>query len=194
MNLMFIYCRYKEISPGKRRQCPMIGHSRDGCRAAFVSDRYVLYIVPHHPVVLDGGEVCSVSWNRRAGSECGSEQSSLKQAKAVITGTCYYSNIFYNNYFLFKNMSKRFEVLEAASMKMAVFWVVAPCSRVEVYRRFREACCLHHQSYLIMEASTSETSVNIIRRHGATTEKTAIFMSKQSSAICQFSEHAENGK
>jgi hypothetical protein len=28
---------------------------------------------------------------------------------------------------------------------MAVFWVVAPCSLVEVYRRFRGPCCLHHQ-------------------------------------------------
>jgi hypothetical protein len=33
----------------------------------------------------------------------------------------------------------------AASMKMAVFWVVAPCSLVEVYQRFRGTCCLHHQ-------------------------------------------------
>jgi hypothetical protein len=39
---------------------------------------------------------------------------------------------------------------------MAVFWVVAPCSLVEVYRRFRGACCLHHQS----NKCTSETSVN----------------------------------
>jgi hypothetical protein len=39
----------------------------------------------------------------------------------------------------------RFQVLTAASMKMAVFWVVAPCSLVEVYRRFRGACRLHHQ-------------------------------------------------
>jgi hypothetical protein len=31
----------------------------------------------------------------------------------------------------------RFEVLTAARIKMAVFWVVAPCSLVEVYRRFR---------------------------------------------------------
>jgi hypothetical protein len=29
-----------------------------------------------------------------------------------------------------------FEVLTAVSTKMAVFWVVAPCSLVEVYRRF----------------------------------------------------------
>jgi hypothetical protein len=33
----------------------------------------------------------------------------------------------------------------AASMKMTVFWDVAPCCLVEVYRRFRCACCLHHQ-------------------------------------------------
>jgi hypothetical protein len=38
-----------------------------------------------------------------------------------------------------------FEVLTAASMKMAVFWVVAPCSLVEIYRRFRGACCIHIQ-------------------------------------------------
>jgi hypothetical protein len=29
--------------------------------------------------------------------------------------------------------------------KMAVFWVVAPCSLVEVYGRFRSTCCIHHQ-------------------------------------------------
>jgi hypothetical protein len=39
----------------------------------------------------------------------------------------------------------RFEVLTAVSTKMAVFWVVAPCSLVEVYQRFRGPCCLHHQ-------------------------------------------------
>jgi hypothetical protein len=33
----------------------------------------------------------------------------------------------------------------AVSTKMAVFWVVAPCSLVEVYQRFRGPCCLHHQ-------------------------------------------------
>jgi hypothetical protein len=38
-----------------------------------------------------------------------------------------------------------FEVLTVVSMKMAVFWVVAPCSLVEVYQRFRGICCLHHQ-------------------------------------------------
>jgi hypothetical protein len=49
--------------------------------------------------------------------------------------------------------------------KTTVFWVVAPCSLVEVYQRFRGPCCLHHQGderiiALMMEAAkTSETLV-----------------------------------
>jgi hypothetical protein len=39
-----------------------------------------------------------------------------------------------------------FEVLTAASMKMAVFWVVVPCSLVELYRRFRGTFCLTRRS------------------------------------------------
>jgi hypothetical protein len=43
------------------------------------------------------------------------------------------------------NMLKvRSQVLTAASIKMAVFWGVAPCSVVEVYRRYRGIFCLHH--------------------------------------------------
>jgi hypothetical protein len=37
------------------------------------------------------------------------------------------------------------EVLTAVYTKIAVFWVVAPCSLVEVYQCFRGPCCLHHQ-------------------------------------------------
>jgi hypothetical protein len=48
----------------------------------------------------------------------------------------------------------RFEVLTAAGTKMAVFWVVAPCSLVEVYRRFRA------MSLMLKAASTSEMLVN----------------------------------
>jgi hypothetical protein len=47
------------------------------------------------------------------------------------------------------------------STKVAVFWVVAPYSLVEVYQRFRGPCCLHYQGD---------------RLHGATTQKTAIFI------------------
>jgi hypothetical protein len=38
-----------------------------------------------------------------------------------------------------------FEILTAVSTKMAVFWVVAPYSLVEVQQRFKGPCCLHHQ-------------------------------------------------
>jgi hypothetical protein len=55
----------------------------------------------------------------------------------------------------------RFQVLMAASIKMAVFWVVAPCSLVEVYRRFRGASCLHHQCH---STTTQKVAVVIICR------------------------------
>jgi hypothetical protein len=38
----------------------------------------------------------------------------------------------------------RLERSKRDSDKMAVFWVVAPCSLVEVYQRFRGPCGLHH--------------------------------------------------
>jgi hypothetical protein len=38
----------------------------------------------------------------------------------------------------------RFQVLTAASMRMTVFWDDAPCSLVEIHRRFRDAYCLRH--------------------------------------------------
>jgi hypothetical protein len=34
--------------------------------------------------------------------------------------------------------------IECFNLKIAVFWVVAPCSLVEVYQRFRGPCWLHH--------------------------------------------------
>jgi hypothetical protein len=39
------------------------------------------------------------------------------------------------------------------------FWVVSPCSLVEVYQRFRGPCCLHYQGAL-EAARTSETLAN----------------------------------
>jgi hypothetical protein len=30
---------------------------------------------------------------------------------------------------------------------MAVFWVVVPCSLVEVNQHFRGTCCFHHQGH-----------------------------------------------
>jgi hypothetical protein len=45
-----------------------------------------------------------------------------------------------------------------------VFWVVAPCSLVEVYQRFRGPCCLHHHR-------PDDGGLQ-----GATTQKTAVFI------------------
>jgi hypothetical protein len=61
----------------------------------------------------------------------------------------------------------RFQVLTAASMKMTVFGDIAPCSLVDVHRRFRSVYCLHHHGdeqliALMMEAvSSSETQINL---------------------------------
>jgi hypothetical protein len=56
-------------------------------------------------------------------------------------------------------------------IKMAVFWVVAPCSLVEVYQHFRGAYRL-----MMEAASASETSVNFYQTRWATNQKTAIFI------------------
>jgi hypothetical protein len=56
-----------------------------------------------------------------------------------------------------------FEVLTAVRTKMTVFWVVEPCSLVEVYQRFRGPWCLQSSRLiaLMMEAArTSEKLVN----------------------------------
>jgi hypothetical protein len=42
----------------------------------------------------------------------------------------------------------RFQVLTAASVKFRAFWEVAPCSHVEVDRRFGGVYCLNHQGDL----------------------------------------------
>jgi hypothetical protein len=55
----------------------------------------------------------------------------------------------------------RFQVLTTATMKMVVFWVIAPCSLVEVYRRFRGACSIA----LMMEAASTFETYQTTRRN-----------------------------
>jgi hypothetical protein len=52
----------------------------------------------------------------------------------------------------------RFLVL-TATIKMAVFWDVAPCSLVEIDRSFREAYCLYHQSDGLNSATFQKTII-----------------------------------
>jgi hypothetical protein len=56
----------------------------------------------------------------------------------------------------------------ATKRKMAVFWYVTPCSLVEVYRRFRGACCLHIKAVM-------EDKKHLTKLHGADIKKTEIF-------------------
>jgi hypothetical protein len=44
-------------------------------------------------------------------------------------------------------------------MKMAVFWVVAPCSLVEVYQRFRGPCCLHRLTHRPDDGGSKDLNV-----------------------------------
>jgi hypothetical protein len=71
-----------------------------------------------------------------------------------------------------------------ASMKMAVFWVVAPCSLVEVtdVSEVLAASIIREMSHCPDNeaASISETLLTSIRLHGATTQKTAIFLASVS--------------
>jgi hypothetical protein len=55
-------------------------------------------------------------------------------------------------------MLRRKEQQMVYKVKMTVFWDVAPCSLIKVYRRFKCACCLHHQG-----DSLSETPANFYR-------------------------------
>jgi hypothetical protein len=54
----------------------------------------------------------------------------------------------------------RFQVVTAVSIKMTVFWDVAPCSLAEVYQCFRGVCCCAIIALMLEISGTSETSVN----------------------------------
>jgi hypothetical protein len=61
-----------------------------------------------------------------------------------------------NNLYKLVTLHVRFQVLTAASLKMTAFWDVAPCSVVEIGRRFRDATAS------IMKAMGTHTWVFIL--------------------------------
>jgi hypothetical protein len=71
----------------------------------------------------------------------------------------------------------RCQVLMASSIKMAIFWGVAPCNLLDTDRHFRGAYCLHHQGDCTLtmgQVSTSELSITTTLQ-GTTSQKTVIF-------------------
>jgi hypothetical protein len=55
-------------------------------------------------------------------------------------------------------------IFRVRSFSMAVFWVVVPCSVVEVYQRFRSPCCLHHQDQTTRRYNPEDSHLRTHRR------------------------------
>jgi hypothetical protein len=87
------------------------------------------------------------------------EMLSTIQLRIIYLPLCNLKSVCHTNIYNFV----RSEVLTAARIKISVFRVVAPCSLIEVYRRFTGACCLHHQD----DRQTL---------YGARSQKTLMFM------------------
>jgi hypothetical protein len=64
---------------------------------------------------------------------------------------------------------------QSGNKDMTVFWYIAPCSPVEIDRRFRGACCLHHQGSRTSEEPLKRRSIST-RLHGAVYQKKVIFI------------------
>jgi hypothetical protein len=63
------------------------------------------------------------------------------------------------------------------NLKMVVFWDVAPCSLVDIDRRFREVCCLYHGRSNGLQGGASPKCRSISTRlHGAASQKRVIFI------------------
>jgi hypothetical protein len=60
-------------------------------------------------------------------------------------------------------------------MKMAVLWVVTPCSLVDVNRRFEDACYLHHWGYYRPNERCSKYLRNFYQTSRSNNIQTAIF-------------------
>jgi hypothetical protein len=64
----------------------------------------------------------------------------------------------------------------AYMFKLTVFWDVAPCSLVDIYRRFRGACCPHPSpDWWRQQAPLKHWSISS-RLHGSISQKTVIFI------------------
>jgi hypothetical protein len=75
-------------------------------------------------------------------------------------------------------------------MKMAVYWVVAPCSLVEVYQRFRGLYCLHHQGdHYLHHCLDDRGSIDLCNAGNLITVYTALHPRRQPSSLSQITDH-----
>jgi hypothetical protein len=69
------------------------------------------------------------------------------------------------------NSETRFEVCTAVKIQVAVFWIMAPCSVVVGYQRFRGPCCLHLQHGSLKRRCLTTTLNDIKTQKTATGEQ-----------------------
>jgi hypothetical protein len=67
------------------------------------------------------------------------------QVLFVTFGVAKYENVYMAWFFINHQRQSEVSGSHGDEHEDGFFWVVAPCSLVEVYLRFRGACCLHHQ-------------------------------------------------
>jgi hypothetical protein len=97
-----------------------------------------------------GKSIWEKEWDNKISKMVHAKNSSMKTYLTFYTKmkrkeTEHWSNKVIKRKAANRNTRVRVAVLTAAGMKMAVFWVVRPCSLEAVYWCFRGACCVHHQ-------------------------------------------------
>jgi hypothetical protein len=64
-------------------------------------------------------------------------------------------------------------------MKIIAFWDIAPCSLVEIDRRFRGVYCLHQGDGLWRQYASLKRRSTSVRLHGAVFQKAIILIYQQ---------------
>jgi hypothetical protein len=91
---------------------------------------------------------CPMGWNRSILSSASiTLVSSTSTSRKAVMLTELYLKSSRSKVSISCRRKEKFEIscCRSGEYEMAVFWVVAPCSLVEVYQRFRGSYCLHHQ-------------------------------------------------
>jgi hypothetical protein len=127
------------------------------CYAEQEKNTYDWYLILYFSITFN----YNAEWNYSCGPYIGYTPIVLELAETMRGFSKEKKNNNFNLLFMLYCFSANIRTIQ----KIAVLLVVAPCSLVEVYQRFRGPCCLHHQG------DRPDDGL-----HGATTQKTAIFI------------------